>query len=186
MDFVYETPRLSLQILGAKKASDVLLFLENGKQIFEKYEPKRPENFYTIDYQKDLLTYEYNLTIRQTAVRFYVFLKDNPSEIIGTVCFRNIKKEPFASCEVGYKFDERFWHQGYAFEALQKGIEIMFFELNLHRIAASVRPDNLPSIRLLEHLGFEWEGCAKQSTLLQGKWEDHLQYALLNEYYLPL
>ena len=63
-----------------------------------------------------------------------VFLKENPTQIIGTVCFRDIVHSIYETCEVGYKFDPDFWHQGYATETLLEGIEIMFYDLKLHRI----------------------------------------------------
>ena len=115
-----------------------------------------------------------------TTVRFWIFQKTDESHIIGTVCFRNIFKNPYYSCEIGYKFDQSFWHQGYATETLQKAILIAFQEMEMHRITAHIMPQNTPSIRLVERLGFEREGIARQSALIRGQWEDHLVYSILS------
>ena len=115
-----------------------------------------------------------------SAVRFYVFLKDDPDRIIGTICFRDITRSIYDSCEVGYKFDERFWHHGYATEALIEGIDIMFGDLGLHRITACVMPGNTPSIRLLESLYFKREGLLRQNARIQGEWTDHYLYSLIH------
>lgn len=179
MNLIYETDRLILKVLRPEAAKKVLCFYLDNKELFEKYEAARPENFYTIKYQKSLLLCEYNLAVRLSAVRFYVFLKEEPEQIIGTICFRNIVHSIYETCETGYKFDSRFWHQGYAAEALTAGISIMFEDLNLHRIEACVMPENSASIHLLENLHFEREGTLRQNACINGKWEDHYIYSLI-------
>ena len=54
--------------------------------------------------------------------------------------------------------------------------------LALHRVFARVMPENTPSLRLLEAIGFTCEGTEYACTQIQGKWEDHIRYALLNPY----
>ena len=178
MNLIYETDRLILKVLRPEAAKKVLCFYLDNKELFEKYEASRPDNFYTVKYQKSVLLCEYNLTVQLSAVRFYVFLKDDPDRIIGTICFRDITRSIYDSCEVGYKFDERFWHHGYATEALIEGIDIMFGDLGLHRITACVMPGNTPSIRLLESLYFKREGLLRQNARIQGEWTDHYLYSL--------
>ena len=84
--------------------------------------------------------------------------------------------------EIGYKFDAAFQHQGYAREAVAKVLNIAFTDLSLHRVFARVMPENTPSLRLLEVIGFTCEGTEYACTQIQGKWEDHIRYALLNPY----
>ncbi|CDF42433.1 ribosomal-protein-alanine acetyltransferase putative [Roseburia sp. CAG:182] len=180
MNLIYETDRLILKVLRPEAAKKVLCFYLDNKELFEKYEASRPDNFYTVKYQKSVLLCEYNLTVQLSAVRFYVFLKDDPDRIIGTICFRDITRSIYDSCEVGYKFDERFWHHGYAMEALIEGIDIMFGDLGLHRITACVMPGNTPSIRLLESLYFKCEGLLRQNARIQGEWADHYLYSLIH------
>ena len=180
MNLIYETDRLILKVLRPEAAKKVLCFYLDNKELFEKYEASRPDNFYTVKYQKSVLLCEYNLTVQLSAVRFYVFLKDDPDRIIGTICFRDITRSIYDSCEVGYKFDERFWHHGYATESLIEGIDIMFGDLGLHRITACVMPGNTPSIRLLESLYFKREGLLRQNARIQGEWTDHYLYSLIH------
>jgi ribosomal-protein-alanine N-acetyltransferase len=42
-------------------------------------------------------------------------------------------------------------------------------------------PGNTGSIKLLEKLGFVYEGTARQYLFINGKWEDHNHYTLLKE-----
>lgn len=180
MKFSYTTDRLILKILNGSEAADVLRFYLSNRDVFERCEATRPENFYTESYLRRSLNYEYNMCIKQTAVRFWVYEKTDPAHVIGTVCFRNILRHVYQSCEIGYKFDQAFWHQGYACEALNKCIEIAFNELNLHRITAFIMPENTASICLAERAGFELEGTARKNALIRGVWEDHLVYSILH------
>lgn len=181
MKMNYETCRLELKILPGTAADSVLRFYLANREIFEQYETERPRNFYTEEYQKAMLQCEYNLAVKQSAVRFWVYEKERMEPIIGTVSLQNIRRGFYQSCELGYKFDQRFWGQGYAKESLCKCIEIAFGEMKLHRIEALVQPENHVSGKLLQGLGFVREGIKRQSVELHGIWKDHEVYALLAE-----
>jgi ribosomal-protein-alanine N-acetyltransferase len=42
-------------------------------------------------------------------------------------------------------------------------------------------PSNPGSIRVLEKAGFQKEGLARKMVEINGKWEDHLMFAVLDE-----
>lgn len=176
----YETQRLVLQILTPDYCHEVLDFYKYNKKVFAPYEPHCPRQYYTADYQYNSLSCDYKAYLEQKGVRFYLFLKTNPSMIIGTISFCNISHGYASSAIVGYKLDARFQHQGYAFEALQKGIEILFYEENIHRITAYIMQTNTASLRLIQRLYFTYEGIAREYAMIQGKWEDHLQFSLIS------
>lgn len=180
MNTSYQTERLILKLLTPSALRDVLEFQVRNREEFERYEPTRPENFYTLNYQQKLLKCEQKLALSLSTVRFYVFKKDEPSRIIGTVCLHDILRMPYCCCEIGYKFDHAYQHQGYAKESVTKALEIAFHELRLHRVFARVMPENTPSIRLLESLHFTQEGLEHGCTQIQGVWTDHLRYAILS------
>ncbi len=181
MKMKYETERLILKVLPDTAVSQVLQFYVDNREIFEQFEPDRSQNFYTPEHQKTLLHCEYNLAIKQSAVRFWLFEKSAPEQIIGTVSMRDIRRGLYQSCMIGYKIDKRYWRQGFARESVVQCIRIAFEEMKLHRIEAHTLPENMPSRKLLEGLGFAWEGTKRQSVKLHGVWRDHEVYALLAE-----
>lgn len=181
MNLSYETDRLILRVLRPEQADNVLDFYKENMELFERNEAERPANFYTSSFQRATLMCEYNLMVKLQMVRFYVFRKENPDKIIGTIAFRNITKSVYQSCEVGYKFHQDYHRQGYATEALQLGISVIFDDLKLHRITASVMPENTASIALLEKLGFERVGLCRSYAFIRGQWQDHLQFARIHE-----
>lgn len=179
MLFEYETERLLLKIIKPVQADQVLDFYLRDKALFECFEPDRPEQFYTVKFQKQILTFEYNMSVQGTLFRFYVYEKSNPNRIIGTISFHHILRGFSSSCEIGYKFSSEVHHRGYATEALSKVLEVIFFDLQLHRVQAWVLPNNTPSIRLLERVGFVFEGINRDYLYLHGTWQSHALYSIL-------
>ncbi len=176
----FETDRLLLKTLTTDFAHLVLSFYEDNMDLFEPWEPKRSNNFYTLSYQKASLTAEFNQMTEGKLLRYWVFLKDNPEEIIGSICFQNFLKEPYQSCSLGYKFSRNYHHQGYALESITKSIELLFEEQHLHRIEAFIMPNNEPSLRLINRLSFFCEGTAYSFARIGDIWTDHKHYALIN------
>jgi len=177
----YETERLILRILTPDYAKSVYRFLSKNRDEFEKYEPILPANYYTPEHQQTILNCELKLTLQTKNIRYYVFLKENPEQIIGTVALHNIAFAASSSCEIGYKFDSDYWHKGYATEAVAMAVSIAFAALGLHRVYARVMPENASSIKLLKNLFFEEEGLERECIKIQGKWQDHLRFSLLNQ-----
>ena len=64
-------------------------------------------------------------------------------------------------------------------------IDYLFNSLSKHRIIASVDPQNVPSIRLLERLNFRQEAHFRESLLIDGKWVDDVIYGLLKKDWKP-
>ncbi|MBE5940650.1 MAG: GNAT family N-acetyltransferase [Lachnospiraceae bacterium] len=179
---VIETERLILKALDGNKAVMLLNFLIDGSEEFERYETQKDINYYTVKYQKQVLSTEYNLMKENKYVRYYVFLKGEPDIIIGTVSFGFFRQFPFASSNIGYKFLKRYQGNGYASEAIKAAIAEVFRELNHHQIYAYIMPENEASIKLIERLGFSYEGLSKKCLCVRGKWEDHYVYKLLSPY----
>ncbi len=59
--------------------------------------------------------------------------------------------------ELIYGFDRTAWGQGYATEAGRAMIAYVFERSTLDRIYATIHPDNQPSIKVVEKLGFCFE-----------------------------
>ena len=176
----YHTERLILKTLSQDAASMVLSFYEDNKEYFEPWEPQRSKSFYTMSYQKASLSAESVQMSEGKLLRLWVFLKDNPYEIIGTLCFQNLLKDPYCSCSLGYKFSHRHLHCGYATESLRKGLEIIFQDYRMHRVEAFILPNNLPSLQLIDRMDFDFEGISYSFARIGGEWVDHMRYSVIN------
>lgn len=177
-----ETARLRLQCLTSASAPAVLNFYKDNQSYFEPYELTRPANFYTIGLQTAILDWEWKEMQAKHCFRYFIFLKEDASTIIGTINFSDIRFGCMQKASIGYKLDYRYWHQGYAYEACSECLNMMYQKYQLHRIEAQVMPSNQPSLQLIRRLGFTCEGLAHEAAEINHHWEDLYQFAKLNPY----
>lgn len=85
------------------------------------------------------------------------------------------------SCALGYELAPAAWGRGLMHEALVGMLDWGFEHMALNRVEAQVHPQNTPSIRRLEALGFVREGLGRQAGYWLGEYRDLLQYALLRD-----
>lgn len=183
MQLIHETDRLSLQCLTSASALAVRDFYLENQLYFDPYELTRPKAFYTVGFHTSALDWEWKEMQAKRSLRYFLFLKKDPSFIIGSVNFTDIRLGPMQKASIGYKIDHRYWRQGYAWEACVKCLDIIFREYGLHRIEAHIAPSNEPSIRLIQKLGFTYEGLEHESAEINHQWQDLLQFAKINPYH---
>jgi ribosomal-protein-alanine N-acetyltransferase len=70
---------------------------------------------------------------------------------------------------------------GVATGALALGLDHCFGPVMLHRVEATVRPENAASRRVLAKVGFREEGLLKRYLDVDGAWRDHLLVAVTAE-----
>jgi ribosomal-protein-alanine N-acetyltransferase len=81
--------------------------------------------------------------------------------------------------EIGYWLLPEYWGQGIAFECVSRLLAHAFATMALHRIAADVDIDNKPSQRLLQRLGFQFEGIRRGCERKDGQYLDLQVWARL-------
>jgi len=85
------------------------------------------------------------------------------------------------SGSVGYWIDQEFAGRGVIPTALAMAMDHCFGVVGLHRVEATIRPENRASRRVVEKLGFHEEGIRRRSLHVDGAWRDHICYALTAE-----
>ena len=178
---VFQTERLLLQPMGPTQAEAVLEYLVRNRSFLWEWEPVKPDDFYTVEYQAAQLGKELDMMERGLLLKWWISKKEDPGSVIGMIGFSNIVRGAFLSCHLGYRLDELEINQGYITEALRKGIEVVFGQYGLHRIEANIMPRNGRSMRVVEKLGFTEEGLAKKYLKINGVWEDHIHMVLFND-----
>lgn len=99
-------------------------------------------------------------------------------DLIGSCGLRKSKDISFEG-EVGYEIDPHYWGAGYATEATEAIVTFGFDTLQLHRIFASVIANNAGSRRVVEKLGFTYEGQLRENQRFKDRWWDTCLYGLL-------
>ncbi len=101
--------------------------------------------------------------------------------LAGQVTVDNIVRGAMLSGHLGYWIDQAQAGRGMASTAVAMVCDHAFGAVGLHRLQADIRPENLPSQRLVERLGFRREGLFRRYLDIDGAWRDHVSYALLAE-----
>jgi [ribosomal protein S5]-alanine N-acetyltransferase len=101
--------------------------------------------------------------------------------LAGQVTIDNIVRGAMRSGHLGYWIDRSVAGRGMASLAVALVCDHAFGTVGLHRLQADIRPENGPSRRLVERLGFRQEGLFRSYLDIDGAWRDHLAYALLAE-----
>jgi ribosomal-protein-alanine N-acetyltransferase len=83
--------------------------------------------------------------------------------------------------EIGFLFNRAWWGNGYAFEAMTSVADYAFETLGLERLWARFHAGNEASRRLLERLGFAYEGTLKGHIVRGGARRDCLIYGKLRD-----
>ncbi|MGY1624853.1 GNAT family N-acetyltransferase [Geodermatophilus sp. SYSU D00965] len=101
--------------------------------------------------------------------------------LAGQVTIDNVVRGALRSGNLGYWIDRSVAGRGLATLAVALVCDHAFGPARLHRLQADIRPENGPSQRLVERLGFRAEGLLRRYLDIDGDWRDHRCYALLAE-----
>ena len=181
MSISFESDRLIIRMSDVSFTDALLDYYSRNRDFFSHTEPKRTDSYYTHDVQERILSQEMSNIENSVSYYYYFSLKEEPDTIIGSISFVRIRKMPYFSVIFGYDLDEHMQGHGYATEACAATIKHILSCQEIHRIESRVRTDNDKSIRLLERLGFIYEGNEYKSIYLEGDFRDHLRYAYINE-----
>ncbi|MFD1173447.1 GNAT family N-acetyltransferase [Oceanobacillus picturae] len=130
------------------------------------------------DEAKEMINVLTELAKENKALRYTIRMKDC-GKIIGS-CGYNVLDFDNQKTELGYELAKEQWGKGYASEAIHALTKNAYAELGFHRIEAKVEPENGNSIRLLQKLGFTFEGTLRDAEKAKGRFLDLAMYAKLS------
>jgi len=99
----------------------------------------------------------------------------------GQLTIGNIVRASLRSAWIGYWVSSGLAGGGVATAAVALATDHAFTEGRLHRLEATVRPENAASLRVLSKAGYRREGLFRRYLEVQGEWRDHFCYALTAE-----
>jgi [ribosomal protein S5]-alanine N-acetyltransferase len=109
------------------------------------------------------------------------FVMEQSGELTGQLNVWGVARGSLASATIGYWVSERFAGRGITTTAVALATDVCFSELNLHRMEICIRPENRSSLRVVEKLGFRYEGLRRRFIHINGDWRDHYAFALTRE-----
>jgi len=109
----------------------------------------------------------------------YPFVMEHDGEVAGQLNVWGVMRGSLCSATIGYWVSERFAGHGITPTAVALATDLCFSDLGLHRIEICIRPENHASIRVVQKLGFRYEGLRRRYIHIDGDWRDHLAFALV-------
>lgn len=119
----------------------------------------------------DMLSVDENETFA-----FAITVDDKVVGSIGVFRQGNIHR---LTAELGYYIAEEYWGRGIMTEAVRQICEYVFDKSDIIRIYAEPFEYNIASCRVLEKVGFQYEGTLRNNAVKNGKIIDMKMYSLL-------
>ena len=178
------TPNLYLRAPQASDHAAWALLRMESREFLTPWEPTWNED--------DLTRASFRLRAKRAAREistdeaYSLFIFETGTEtLIGGLTLGLIRRGVAQACTLGYWMGRRHAGKGHMTEAVRGAVRFAFSDLALHRVEAACLPNNEPSRRLLERVGFQREGLARAYLKINGNWADHLLYAVLSTDSLP-
>lgn len=161
MTIFAETPRLILRELVPEDAPGMFALDSNPAVL--RYIGVPPQT----DMEQSLAIIEFvRAQYRDNGIgRWAVILKES-DEFIGWSGLKLIRETVNGHSnyyDLGYRFREEFWGKGYGFEAARTCLNYGFDTLQLPVIYAIVKQGNTASHRIIQKLGFRFDGTYEDS-----------------------
>jgi len=173
------TERLVLRASDPSFAAAVADFYVRNTVPHAHWNPPMGDDVYNAAAQAERLTEAAQAARHGSEIAWWLFARTARGPLIGRIHFTQITRRAFQNAMLGYALDHQHEGRGLMREALQAALDDAFGpRVGLHRVQANVRPENTRSLALLERLGFEREGLAREYLFIDGAWRDHVLTAL--------
>lgn len=108
-----------------------------------------------------------------------LFIFNDDEVLVGGITIGQVSRGVAQTATLGYWMGEPYAGCGFMSRAVRAVAHHAFTSLRLHRLEAACLPHNRASAQLLESVGFTREGYARAYLRINGAWQDHLLYAML-------
>ena len=108
-----QSSRLIIRHGQPKDISAILAYYRDNQAHLAPFEPLKPSAFYTRSYWEESLDQRLLDTQEGRSLRLFVFLRELPDVLIGTINFNNCMRGVFQSCTLGYSLSEKAQGHGY-------------------------------------------------------------------------
>ncbi len=106
------------------------------------------------------------------------FVIEYDGRLAGQLNVSSIAYGSLSTATIGYWVSEKFAGKGATPTAVALATDYCFYSVGLHRMEICIRPENQPSLRVVEKLGFRYEGLRRRYIHINGDWRDHFCFAL--------
>ena len=164
-----------LQLLPPSSADlpALLAFELDNRAYFERWVTARAPSYY---HQEAIVAAIEQAQRERRQDLAYQYLAKLDGQIIGRVNLTAVTRPYFNKATLGYRIGERFGGRGYATRVVALLLEEAFGTLELWRVEATARPQNMGSIAVMQRNGFHQYGHSEKAMRFQDAWSDLLYF----------
>lgn len=123
----------------------------------------------------------YQREMREDLGYSYFVFRHADDVLMGGISLSNLRRGVTQAASLGYWLGLPHVRRGHMTDAVLTLRRHAFQVLKLHRIEAASQPNNLASISVLDRCGFAREGLARDYLKINGEWQDHLLFAVIDK-----
>jgi [ribosomal protein S5]-alanine N-acetyltransferase len=124
---------------------------------------------------------QYHREMRDDQGYAYIIFDEADAVLVGGLNLSNVRRGVAQAASIGYWMGAPFARRGLMTDAVRAAVGFAFATLRLNRLEAACLPSNAASQRVLEKAGFAREGRARRYLKINGQWQDHDLFALLQD-----
>ena len=158
----------------AKRLQDLVLGNREWLRPWEATNPDAPQSFDFKAQVRGLLRQMDD----QVGLPFVIELD---GDVVGQLNVANILYGSVSSAVIGYWVAPEVAGRGVTPTAVALVTDYLFNVVGLHRVEIAIRPENKASLRVVEKLGWRYEGLKRGYIHINGAWRDHFIFALLSD-----
>jgi ribosomal-protein-alanine N-acetyltransferase len=121
----------------------------------------------------------YHRDMRADASYAFFIFTGSEARLAGGLTLSNVRRGVAQAASLGYWIGAEFARQGLMTAAVAAIVPFAFATLKLYRIEAACLPSNAASLALLRRAGFSKEGYARNYLKINGRWQDHVLFAII-------
>ncbi|KIC67064.1 GNAT family N-acetyltransferase [Pseudarthrobacter phenanthrenivorans] len=174
MDFSCELSEgIFLRPVQKSDAAPLAAAFQANRSYLAPWEPVRPESFYTVQGQRDVIGRRLAELHAGTALPLVLA---GDAGIVGLLNLSSIVRGAFQNAHLGYWIAHSYQGRGLMTAAVAAVTQLAKVNVGLHRLEAATLVHNTASQRVLEKNGFEAYGTARAYLRIAGQWQDHRIY----------
>ena len=109
------------------------------------------------------------------------FVIEVQGRVQGQLNVANVMYGSVSSAVLGYWVSPEVAGKGVMPISVALVTDYLMDQVGLHRVEINVRPENTASLRVIQKLGFRYEGLKQRYIHINGDWRDHYVFAITKE-----
>lgn len=169
--------RVTIRPLRLRDSRDLDVALASNRGWLRTWEATNPSGHVSTDVRGSIRALQANAR----AGLGLPFAMELDGRFVGQLNVSGITYGSLASASIGYWVVEDAAGHNVTPISVALAVDHCFRSVGVHRIEICIRPENAPSLRVVEKLGFRYEGLRRRYIHINGDWRDHFCFALVAE-----